>query len=119
MKPVNISQKLGLIQQYWTPKIVGKLNGQAIKLAKIHGEFMWHKHEKEDECFFVLKGRLEIKFRDRSVFLKAGEFLIVPKGVEHLPIAEEEVHIMLFEPLSTINTGDQVNERTILKPREE
>jgi mannose-6-phosphate isomerase-like protein (cupin superfamily) len=109
---VNLEQKLSLIQEHWNPKIVGELNGQFIKLAKLKGEFVWHKHDQEDEMFLVLKGTLKIEFRDKMVSLSANEFMIVPAGVEHKPIAEQEVEIMLFEPKTTLNTGNVIEERT-------
>jgi mannose-6-phosphate isomerase-like protein (cupin superfamily) len=112
MNKVNLTEKLNLIDEYWSPKLVGELNDQVVKLAKLKGEFIWHKHNAEDEMFLVLKGHLVIQFRDRDVDLQEGEFLIVPRGVEHRPVADEEVHIMLFEPATTINTGDAHNERT-------
>ncbi|MFY0644654.1 MAG: cupin domain-containing protein [Bacteroidia bacterium] len=106
----NLEEKLESIQEYWSPKIIGELNGQYVKLAKLKGEFVWHAHEEEDELFFVIKGNLEIHFRDEVKKLSQGDFIIVPKGVEHKPIANEEVHIMLFEPKSTINTGEAESE---------
>ena len=112
MEKVNINQKLSLFSDYWNPRIAGELNGQQVKLAKIKGEFVWHKHDNEDELFFVVKGILKIEFRDNVVTLNPNEFMIVPKGVEHKPVAEEEVELMLFEPASTLNTGDLRNERT-------
>ena len=112
MEKINLNQKLSLFSDYWNPRIVGELNGQHVKLAKIKGEFIWHSHEHEDELFYVVKGILKIEFRDRSVELKQGDMIIVPKGVEHKPSAEEEVHIMMFEPASTINTGNIENELT-------
>jgi mannose-6-phosphate isomerase-like protein (cupin superfamily) len=112
MQKINLTEKLNLIDEYWSPKLVGELNDQVVKLAKIKGEFTWHKHDAEDEMFLVLKGRLVIKFRDRDITLEEGEFLIVPRGVEHKPVAEEEVHIMLYEPATTVNTGDVRNELT-------
>jgi mannose-6-phosphate isomerase-like protein (cupin superfamily) len=113
MKVVNLAQKFALFSEYWSPKIVGELNGQQVKVAKLHGAFIWHQHEHEDELFLVVKGRLRMKLRDREVTINAGEFFIVPKGVEHLPIAEEEVHVVLLEPASTLNTGNVRNERTV------
>ena len=113
MEKVDIAQKFNLFQEHWSPKIVGELNDSYVKLAKIKGEFVWHHHENEDELFLVVKGRLLIKFRERDVWLNEGEFLIIPKGVEHLPMAKEEVHIMLLEPKSTVNTGNVQNERTV------
>ena len=112
MEKINLNQKLSLFSDYWNPRIVGELNGQHVKLAKIKGEFIWHSHEHEDELFYVVKGILKIEFRDKSVELKQGDMIIVPKGVEHKPSAEEEVHIMMFEPASTINTGNIENEMT-------
>ena len=111
-KKINISQKLAHFKDHWNPKIVGELNNQHIKLAKIKGEFIWHRHEDEDEMFLVLEGTLKIAFRDRTETIHENEIIIVPKGVEHKPIAEEEVSIMLFEPATTINTGSLENERT-------
>ena len=112
VKKINIDQKLSLFNDHWNPRIIGELNKQHVKLAKIKGEFIWHKHDKEDEMFLVLKGILKIEFRDRIETIHENEIIIVPKGVEHRPIAEEEVSIMLFEPATTINTGDLDNERT-------
>lgn len=109
MDKVNVAQKLGLFSAYSTPKIVGNLNGQHVKLAKLKGEFVWHSHEHEDELFFIVKGCLKMQFRDKTVAINEGEFLIVPRGVEHCPLAEEEVHIMLFEPASTLNTGNSAD----------
>jgi mannose-6-phosphate isomerase-like protein (cupin superfamily) len=110
---VNLSEKLARFNEYWSPKIVGELNGQHVKLAKLKGEFMWHTHETEDELFLVLRGCLVLKLRDRDVVLREGEFFIVPKGIEHKPVADEEVHVLLFEPTSTRNTGSLRNERTV------
>lgn len=112
MQKVNLAEKINLIEEYWSPKLVGELNNQVVKLAKLKGEFTWHKHDAEDEMFLVLKGHLVIKFRDQEFTLESGEFLIVPRGVEHKPVAEQEVHIMLFEPATTINTGDVRNAMT-------
>lgn len=112
MQKINLNEKFSLFTEHWSPKIVGELNGQQVKLAKLKGEFVWHKHDLEDELFFVVKGVLIIEFRDKSVSLKENEFIIVPRGVEHKPVAEEEVWIMLFEPASTLNTGDIQNELT-------
>jgi len=113
LERVNLADKLDLITEYWSPKIVGELNGQYVKLAKLRGEFLWHHHEAEDELFLVLKGRLIIKLRGRDVALQEGEFLIVPRGVEHKPVAEEEAHVLVLEPKSTLNTGNALNERTV------
>ena len=113
MEKVNLAEKFACFQDHWSPKIVGELNDSYVKLVKLKGEFVWHHHEAEDELFLVGKGRLLLKFRDRDVWLEAGEFCIVPKGVEHLPIAEEETHVVLLEPKSTLNTGNVHNERTV------
>jgi mannose-6-phosphate isomerase-like protein (cupin superfamily) len=113
MEKVNLNQKLQLFQEQWKPKIVGELNGQMVKLVKFQGPFVWHHHEQEDEMFLVIKGRFRMEFRDRQVWLEEGEFLIVPKGVEHRPLAEEEAHVLLFEPASVLNTGNVTNERTV------
>jgi mannose-6-phosphate isomerase-like protein (cupin superfamily)/GrpB-like predicted nucleotidyltransferase (UPF0157 family) len=113
---VNIREKLALFHDHWSPKIVGELNGQHVKLVKFQGEFVWHKHDHEDELFLVMKGRFRMEYRDRNVWLEEGEFLIVPKGVEHRPVAEEEVHVLLFEPAGTLNTGDVRDERTVQEP---
>ncbi len=113
MDKVNLADKFSLFQEYWSPKIVGELNDSHVKLAKLKGEFVWHQHENEDELFLVVKGRLLIKLRDRDIWLNEGEFTIIPKGVEHLPIADEEAHVLLLEPKSTLNTGNVQNERTV------
>jgi mannose-6-phosphate isomerase-like protein (cupin superfamily) len=112
MKKVNLKDKLSLFNDYWSPKIIGDLNDSQVKLAKFKGEFVWHKHDNEDELFFIIKGKLLIKLRDQDIYLQEGEFVIIPKGVEHLPIAEEEVHVMLIEPKTTLNTGDTISELT-------
>ncbi len=109
---INISEKLSLFTDHWNPRIVGELNGQHVKLAKLKGEFIWHKHDNEDELFYVVEGKFNMEFRDKTIELSQGEFLIVPKGVEHRPVADEEVSIMLFEPISTLNTGDQKGDFT-------
>lgn len=106
MKKINLSEKYSLFDDHWSPKIVGELNHTFIKLAKFKGNFVWHKHDNEDELFFVVSGKLLIKLREQDIHLNAGEFVIIPKGVEHLPIAEEEACVMLIEPKSTLNTGD-------------
>jgi mannose-6-phosphate isomerase-like protein (cupin superfamily) len=116
VEKVNLAEKLALFDDHWHPRIVGELNGQQVKLVKFIGEFVWHHHEHEDELFLVVKGRFRMEFRDRDVWLEEGEFLVVPRGVEHRPVAEEEVHVLLFEPASTLNTGDVRNERTIEAP---
>ena len=114
MDKVNLVQKFSLFQDYWSPKIVGELNDSYIKLVKFKGEFVWHHHETEDELFLVLKGSLLIKLRDRDISLEEGEFVIIPKGIEHLPIADEEAHVLLLEPKTTLNTGNIGNERTVV-----
>jgi mannose-6-phosphate isomerase-like protein (cupin superfamily) len=113
MNRVSLTEKFALIGEHWSPKVVGELNGQYVKLAKLKGEFVWHRHEVEDELFLVVKGRLVIELREKDVILEEGEFLIVPRGVEHKPVAEEEVQVLLFEPISTVNTGDSLDERTM------
>jgi len=112
MHKINLSDKLDLITEHWSPKIIGELNGQVVKLAKLKGEFVWHHHADEDELFMVLNGRLLIQFRDRDVALAGGEILIIPRGVEHRPVAAEEVAILLFEPAGTLNTGSTRSELT-------
>jgi mannose-6-phosphate isomerase-like protein (cupin superfamily) len=112
MNKVNISEKLSLFSEYWDPKIVGELNGQYVKLVKFKDEFVWHKHDNEDEMFFVLKGKFIMEYRDKNVEINENEFVIVPRGVEHRPVAPEEVHVMLFEPKTILNTGDTRNEFT-------
>jgi mannose-6-phosphate isomerase-like protein (cupin superfamily) len=113
MKTVNLADKFARFSDHWSPKVVGQVNGCAIKLVKISGEFVWHHHDNEDEMFFVVKGRLRMKFRDGEQVVNPGEFIIVPHGVEHQPVAEGETEIMLVEPDSTLNTGNVVNERTV------
>jgi mannose-6-phosphate isomerase-like protein (cupin superfamily) len=115
MEKVNIDEKLAKFSEHWSPKIVGELNDSYVKLAKFRGEFLWHAHEHEDEMFLVLKGKFTMRLRTGDVELRAGEFFIVPKGVEHCPVAEEEVCVMLLEPKSTLNTGNVTNERTKAK----
>ena len=112
MEKVIIAEKLKLFSEYWSPKIVGELNGQHVKLAKFQGEFVWHKHDNEDEMFLVIEGVLKMELRDKTIVINKNEFLIVPKGTEHRPVAEKEVSVMLFEPSSTLNTGDTENELT-------
>src|SRR5580692_3983570 len=109
MDKVNLRDKLALFADHWSPKIVGELNGQQVKLVKFRGEFVWHHHDREDELFLVVKGRFRMEFRDRQVWLEEGEFRIVPRGVEHRPVADEDVHVLLFEPATTLNTGDVRN----------
>ena len=116
IEPVNLAQKFGLFSDYWSPKIAGELNDSYVKLVTLKGEFVWHQHEHEDELFLVVQGRLLIKLRDRDLVVTEGEFVIIPRGVEHLPVAEEEVHCLLLEPKTTLNTGDVQNERTVANP---
>ena len=113
MEKVNLVQKFGLFNDLWLPKIVGELNGQQVKLAKLQGEFVWHHHEDEDELFLVVKGQLTMKLRDGDIVLNEGEFFIVPRGVEHMPVAPEEAHVLLFEPKGTLNTGNVEGEMTV------
>ena len=113
MDKVNLAEKLTHFTDYWSPRVVGELNGQHVKLAKLKGDFVWHHHENEDELFLVLKGRLVIQLRDREVTLAPGELFIVPKGVEHKPVADAEVHVLLFEPVGTVNTGNVTDENTV------
>ncbi len=112
MKAINIAEKFSLFTDYYNPRIIGELNGQYVKAAKLKGEFTWHSHENEDELFLVIKGILKIEFRDKTVEIKEGELIIVPRGTEHKPVADDEVHILLFEPISTLNTGNVENEFT-------
>ena len=113
IEKINLNQKLQLFQEHWKPKIIGELNGQMVKLVKFQGPFVWHHHDREDELFLVIKGRFRMEFRDHQVWLEEGEFLIVQRGVEHRPVADEEAHVLLFEPASTLNTGNVTNERTV------
>ncbi len=117
MEKVNLAQKFSLFAEHYSPKIVGEINDAYVKLVKLQGEFVWHHHEHEDELFLVIKGELRMRFREngaeRQVTIHPGEFIIVPRGVEHLPSADEETHIMLLEPKSTLNTGNIQNERTV------
>lgn len=117
LEKVTIAAKLDQIDEHWTPKIVGELNGQHVKLAKIEGSFDWHHHDDEDELFLVVRGAMRMELRDRSIDLSEGDFLVVPRGVEHRPVAEREACILLFEPSSTRNTGNLVNERTVSPER--
>ncbi len=112
MKKVNIDEKLKTFSDYWNPRVIGELNGQFVKAVKLKGEFVWHHHDVEDELFLIIKGTLRMEFRDRVEEVNEGEFIIVPRGVEHRPVANEEVHLLLFEPASTLNTGNVENEKT-------
>jgi mannose-6-phosphate isomerase-like protein (cupin superfamily) len=116
MEKVNVAEKLALFSDYWNPRIVAELNGQLVKVVKLKGPFVWHQHAGEDEMFLVVQGDLRMEFRDRAVELGVGEFIVVPRGVEHRPVAEDEVAVLLFEPASTLNTGDVQNERTVAQP---
>jgi len=113
IQKVNVAAKFQLFDDYWSPKIVGEVANLYLKTVKLNGEFVWHKHETEDELFYVIKGRLVIKLRDGDVTLDPGEFVVIPHGVEHLPVAEDEVHLLLLEPKTTVNTGDVSSERTV------
>jgi mannose-6-phosphate isomerase-like protein (cupin superfamily) len=116
VQKVNLEEKLSLFSSHWEPKIVGELNGQHVKLVKFHGAFVWHRHEVEDELFLVLRGEFDMEFRDHTVRVRQGEFLVVPRGTEHRPVAERETHVLLFEPASTVNTGDAGGSRTVARP---
>jgi mannose-6-phosphate isomerase-like protein (cupin superfamily) len=113
LEKINLAEKFSRITEYWKPYIAGELNGQLVKLDKLKGEFVWHHHEKEDEMFLVVKGRFRIEFREKTVWLEEGEFIVVPRGVEHKPVADEEAWIILFEPASTLNTGNVDNQFTL------
>ena len=112
IEKVNINEKLTKFTEYYSPKIAGELNGQFVKLVKFKGDFPWHHHDNEDEMFLVIKGKFNMELRDMVIEINEGEYIIIPKGVEHRPVAEEEVHVMLFEPVSTLNTGNVINEFT-------
>lgn len=113
MNKVNLAHKFAQFSEPWSPKIVGELNGQQVKVVRFQGPFVWHHHEQEDELFYVVRGRFRMEFRDRVEWIEEGEFIIVPRGVEHRPVAEAEVQVMLFEPRTTLNTGNVRNERTL------
>ena len=112
----NLTEKFAAFTEHWTPKIVAELNGQHVKLSKFKGAFVWHSHEHEDEMFLVHHGSFRMEFRDRTVHLSEGDFLVVPRGVEHRPVSDEEVHVVLFEPAGTLNTGNVLDERTVSEP---
>jgi mannose-6-phosphate isomerase-like protein (cupin superfamily) len=112
MEKINLAQKFSTFSDYFNPRIAGELNGQQVKLVKFKGEFVWHHHEHEDELFYVVKGSFDMHLRDKIININTGEFLIIPRGVEHKPVAKEEVEIMLFEPATTLNTGNVINEKT-------
>jgi len=113
MKTVNIAQKFSQFDEHWSPKILGEINDSYVKAVRFQGEFVWHHHDNEDEMFLVVEGRMRMKFRDHEEVVSPGEFIIVPRGVEHLPVADEETQVLLFEPKSTLNTGNVTNERTL------
>ena len=112
-KSINVAQKFDLIDEMWVPKIVAKLNGDYVKLDKFYGEFIWHKHDTDDELFFVVKGSIIVKFRDEDISVSEGEFIIIPKGVEHKPTAEEEAHVIIIEPKDALNTGNIENNKSL------
>ena len=114
---VNLKEKLALFATYWDPKIVGELNGQQVKVVKLKGDFVWHTHEREDEMFLVVFGSFDMRYRDTTVTVNEGELVIVPRGVEHCPSAQHEAHVLLFEPASTVNTGDAGGDRTVHDPQ--
>ena len=113
IQKVNLRQKLSLFREHWKPKIVGEVDGCLVKIVKFQGEFVWHQHEAEDELFLVLAGKMTMRFRDGDVDLGEGEMIVVPRGVEHMPVAEKEAHVLLFEPKTTLNTGNVRDERTV------
>ena len=116
VEKVNVKEKLSLFDEHWSPKVAGELNGQQVKLVKLLGKFVWHHHEEEDEFFLVVAGRFVMEFRDGSVSVEEGEFIVVPRGVEHRPVAEREAHVLLFEPADTLNTGNVRGEYTVAEP---
>ncbi|HJZ83966.1 MAG TPA: cupin domain-containing protein [Polyangia bacterium] len=116
MKKINLSEKFAQFQEHWSPKVIGELNGQQVKLVKFTGPFVWHHHEAEDELFLVVRGRFRMEFRDHAELIEQGELIIVPRGVEHRPVADEEAQVLLFEPASTLNTGNVRNQRTVDAP---
>jgi mannose-6-phosphate isomerase-like protein (cupin superfamily) len=113
MSKINIAEKFSRFHEHWSPRLVAQVNDTDVKLVKLRGEFVWHHHDQQDELFLVIKGRLLVQFRDREEWIEEGEFIVVPHGVEHRPVAPEEVHLMLIEPRGTVNTGNVVNERTV------
>jgi mannose-6-phosphate isomerase-like protein (cupin superfamily) len=116
MKKINLAEKFALFSAHWSPKIIAELNGQHVKLVKFRGEFVWHQHAHEDEMFLVVHGAFRMEFRDRRVDLRAGEMIVVPRGVEHRPVADEEVSVLLFEPATTVNTGNNPGAKTVAAP---
>lgn len=115
MEKINLAQKFSLFTEHWSPKIVSEINDSYVKLAKLKGEFIWHSHANEDELFFIIKGQLLIRFKDREITVNEGEFIVIPKGIEHMPVAESEVEVLLIEPKSTLNTGDVICEKTVVE----
>ena len=115
IRVVNIAKKLGEFEEHWQPKIVGEVNDSYVKLVKFQGEFVWHHHDAEDELFLIVKGSMRMRLRDRDLMVGPGEFVIIPRGVEHMPVADQETHVLLFEPRTTLNTGNVSNERTVPK----
>jgi mannose-6-phosphate isomerase-like protein (cupin superfamily) len=115
MDKINFEEKFQLFNEYWSPRIIGEVNDSYVKIAKFKGEFTWHVHNNEDEMFYVVKGKLTIKFREKDIILEEGESIIIPKGIEHMPCSEEEVHVLLIEPKTTLNTGNVKNEKTVDK----
>jgi mannose-6-phosphate isomerase-like protein (cupin superfamily) len=115
MEKINLEEKFQLFNEYWSPKILGEVNDSYVKIAKFKGEFTWHNHENEDEMFYIIKGILTVKLRDKDIRLQEGESIIIPKGTEHMPVADEEVHVLLIEPKSTLNTGNVINNKTVEK----
>jgi len=113
---ISLDEKFASISDYWQPRIIGELNGQHVKIAKLRGEFVWHHHEHEDELFLIHRGTLRVEFRDRTLTLGPGDMTVIPRGVEHRPVADEEVELVMFEPAGTLNTGNVVNERTVAAP---
>ena len=113
MEKINIEEKFALFNEYWSPKVIGEINESSVKLAKFKGEFTWHSHDHEDEMFLIFKGALTIKFRDKDIHLTEGECIIIPRGVEHMPVAAEEAQVILIEPKTTLNTGNVINDKTI------
>ncbi|MCH3964500.1 MAG: cupin domain-containing protein [Clostridium sp.] len=115
MEKINLEEKFQLFNEYWSPKIIGEFNDSYVKIAKFKGEFTWHNHKNEDEMFYIIKGILTVKLRDKDICLQEGESIIIPKGTDHMPVADEEVHVLLIEPKSTLNTGNVLNDKTVEK----
>jgi len=117
LKKVNLAEKFALFEEYWSPRIVGEINDCHVKLAKLKGEFVWHRHDAEDELFLVTRGKFVMRLRDGEITVNSGEFVIVPRGVEHCPVAEEEAHVLLLEPKTTLNTGNVEDQQTVREPK--